>query len=229
MLRTNAGKGRRILVSTATNAGIARAVADHLSLFDEVVTRDSRAKDKAGKGDDFEGRFGAAGFDYVGGAAGDLAILAAAHRGYLIGASRAAVSRARQLGDKVQVLSKRPSRLKALVKVLRPHQWAKNALVVVPLLLAPGRPTLHQLFAAAVAAISFSLCASAGYVFNDLLDVEADRAHKRSAAAPSPLAISPSSMGRLSSSPSSSPASVSRRSRCRLRSSACSAFTSWRP
>jgi 4-hydroxybenzoate polyprenyltransferase len=68
--------------------------------------------------------------------------------------------------------------LKALVKVARPHQWAKNALVVVPVLLAPGRPSPAQLIAAVLAAISFSLCASSGYVFNDLLDVEADRAHR---------------------------------------------------
>jgi len=71
-----------------------------------------------------------------------------------------------------------PSRLKAIVKVMRPHQWAKNALVVLPVLLAPGRPSPGLIGAAALAAISFSLCASAGYVFNDLLDVEADRAHQ---------------------------------------------------
>jgi 4-hydroxybenzoate polyprenyltransferase len=72
----------------------------------------------------------------------------------------------------------RPSFIVSFVKVLRPHQWAKNALVVTPVLLAPGHPSLWQLTAAAIAAASFSLCASAGYVFNDLRDVEADRAHR---------------------------------------------------
>jgi 4-hydroxybenzoate polyprenyltransferase len=76
------------------------------------------------------------------------------------------------------ILSSRPSRLEATIKVLRPHQWAKNALVVLPVALAPGRPSLHQVTSAILAAIAFSLCASAGYVFNDLLDVEADRAHR---------------------------------------------------
>ena len=40
----------------------------------------------------------------------------------------------------------------AAVKVLRPHQWAKNALVVLPVLLAPGLPSLHLLLSALLAA-----------------------------------------------------------------------------
>lgn len=69
------------------------------------------------------------------------------------------------------------SRPRALVKALRPHQWAKNALVLLPTLLAPGVPRLESIFAAVVAATAFSFGASAGYVLNDLLDIEADRKH----------------------------------------------------
>lgn len=67
--------------------------------------------------------------------------------------------------------------LRALVLELRPHQWAKNGLVLVPTLLAPGIPKPHTIGLALVAVFAFSLCASAGYVLNDLLDIEADRAH----------------------------------------------------
>ncbi|HEY4159670.1 MAG TPA: UbiA family prenyltransferase [Polyangiaceae bacterium] len=77
----------------------------------------------------------------------------------------------------VSVASPRPNMLRALLKELRLHQWAKNALVVMPVLLAPGLPSAAALTRALLAALSFSLCASAGYVFNDLLDLEADRAH----------------------------------------------------
>src|SRR5919106_6629854 len=72
----------------------------------------------------------------------------------------------------------RRSRLKALVKVVRPHQWAKNGLVALPVLLAPGLPSVDQWLASGLAVLAFSLCASAGYVFNDLRDVEADREHR---------------------------------------------------
>ncbi|MFO0553915.1 MAG: UbiA family prenyltransferase [Polyangiaceae bacterium] len=66
---------------------------------------------------------------------------------------------------------------RALIKQLRLHQWAKNALVLVPALLAPGRPRLDLIGRGLLAALAFSLAASAGYVLNDLLDLEADRAH----------------------------------------------------
>ncbi|HKP60063.1 MAG TPA: UbiA family prenyltransferase [Polyangiales bacterium] len=67
--------------------------------------------------------------------------------------------------------------LRALIKELRIHQWTKNALVAVPVVLAPGVPSIELIVRALLAALAFSLCASAGYVLNDLLDVEADRAH----------------------------------------------------
>ncbi len=73
--------------------------------------------------------------------------------------------------------SPRPSRLKAALKVLRLHQWSKNALVIVPVLLAPRALSSGAFGHAALAALALSLCASAGYVLNDLVDVAADRAH----------------------------------------------------
>src|SRR5437867_7016627 len=67
--------------------------------------------------------------------------------------------------------------LRVAIAELRPHQWAKNALVVLPMLLAPGTPSAATVFQSVVALVAFSLCASAGYVLNDILDIEADRAH----------------------------------------------------
>ena len=61
--------------------------------------------------------------------------------------------------------------------LLRPPQWIKNALVLAPLLfggrLFEPRPVLRTL----AAFVAFCLAASAGYVMNDLRDVESDRAH----------------------------------------------------
>lgn len=66
---------------------------------------------------------------------------------------------------------------RAVFREIRPHQWSKNLLVLVPIALAPGIPRAHAAFLGLVAALAFSLCASAGYVLNDLLDINADRAH----------------------------------------------------
>lgn len=64
------------------------------------------------------------------------------------------------------------------LRVLRPHQWLKNGLVFLPIL------TAHQFDMATVqnavlAFLAFSLIASSVYVLNDLVDIEADRAHPR--------------------------------------------------
>jgi 4-hydroxybenzoate polyprenyltransferase len=177
-LRAAAQKGRTLVLSTAADARVAEAVAQRLGFFSEVIASDGAQNLKAGeKRQSLQARF-PGGFDYIGDTGADLPVLDAAQRAYLVAASPALVRRSRALGSKVRVLSVRPSPLRPLIKVLRPHQWAKNALVAVPVLLAPGLPSLHRLFTAAVAAFSFSLCASAGYVFNDLIDVEADRAHR---------------------------------------------------
>ena len=68
------------------------------------------------------------------------------------------------------------STFKMWAKLLRVHQYAKNALVFVAL------GTAHQFnptafLDAACAFVAFSLCASCVYIFNDLADIEADRAH----------------------------------------------------
>lgn len=77
------------------------------------------------------------------------------------------------------------SRLPDLMRALRPIQWAKNLLLFVPLALTPdqwGDADKHRtLFFAFVA---FSLCASAGYILNDLLDRDADRAHPQKSKRP---------------------------------------------
>lgn len=70
-----------------------------------------------------------------------------------------------------------------LLTVLRPHQWLKNLLILLPVL-AAHRLSWEPLLVAVLAFASFSLCASGGYVLNDLLDVGADRLHSRKRSRP---------------------------------------------
>ncbi len=68
--------------------------------------------------------------------------------------------------------------LTTFLEAIRVHQWAKNLLLFVPLITgykiaAPGA-TENVL----IAFLSFSICASSVYLLNDLLDLEADRAHQ---------------------------------------------------
>jgi 4-hydroxybenzoate polyprenyltransferase len=89
---------------------------------------------------------------------------------------RAALRKARI--TPVRTFEERAYPLKAWLKAIRLHQWAKNVLIFLPLLLAHAwAPGLVA--GAALAFLSFGLCASATYIVNDLLDLEADRQHPR--------------------------------------------------
>jgi 4-hydroxybenzoate polyprenyltransferase len=112
----------------------------------------------------------------VGDSHADLHVFAEAQKGFLVGAS-ASTARAAARSGNVEVVSLKPSALRALIKQMRLHQWSKNALVLLPLMLSPDQHSLSMLLRTVIAALAFSLCASAGYVFNDLLDLGADRQH----------------------------------------------------
>ena len=68
-------------------------------------------------------------------------------------------------------------RWRTLLRALRVHQWAKNALVFVPRLAAHKATQVPLLLQALLGFVSFSLCASSVYVLNDLLDLDSDRRH----------------------------------------------------
>ena len=64
-----------------------------------------------------------------------------------------------------------------LLRALRVHQWVKNLLVFVPIVMAHLLTDAHSLLASGRAFVAFSLLASSVYLTNDLFDLEADRAH----------------------------------------------------
>ena len=61
--------------------------------------------------------------------------------------------------------------------MIRPHQWVKNVFVFIPLFFGGSLMNPGCLLAAAVAFMAFSFIASSIYCLNDIIDVEADRAH----------------------------------------------------
>ena len=62
------------------------------------------------------------------------------------------------------------------MKLLRPQQYAKNALVFVPLLTSHIFTT-EALITATTAFVAFCCCASSVYIVNDIVDLELDRRH----------------------------------------------------
>ncbi len=64
------------------------------------------------------------------------------------------------------------------IKVLRPWQWAKNILILIPALL--NKPfSLHNIENAFLGFALFSIFVSGNYILNDISDIENDKAHPK--------------------------------------------------
>ena len=76
------------------------------------------------------------------------------------------------------------SKIKAILISLRPKNWIKNGFLFIPLIFSgklayPGYLNLELL-----AVIAFSFCSSAIYLFNDIIDFEADKLHSKKSSRP---------------------------------------------
>ncbi|MFC0199744.1 UbiA family prenyltransferase [Paracoccus rhizosphaerae] len=174
-------EGRKVALVSAADHRQVKAVAAHLGLFDLVTSTGSSGVDgnlrgKA-KADFLIGQFGAQGFDYLGDSATDLPVWKEARRAFGVRLSPGLQRRATAMGiDLVKVGDAGGWPMPALIKACRPHQWAKNLLILLPVLASQD---LAGLPAALLAILCFSLTASAIYIVNDLLDLPSDRMHPR--------------------------------------------------
>jgi 4-hydroxybenzoate polyprenyltransferase len=67
--------------------------------------------------------------------------------------------------------------LPALLELLRPQQWIKNAFVGAPLFFTPAALSWHSVHQVGAGIASFCALASAVYILNDAIDRDADRLH----------------------------------------------------
>ncbi|WP_295454103.1 UbiA family prenyltransferase [uncultured Thiodictyon sp.] len=178
-LQAERAAGRRLVLATAADRRIAEAVAARVGLFDTVLATEA-GRNLKGEAKAFElvERFGKDGFDYVGDSHADLPVWREARRAIVVGGpglERAA----RRVAEVERVFAPQHGRATALLRAMRPHQWVKNLLLFLPLVAAHAATDGARLLAAALAFLAFGLSASAVYLFNDLLDLAADRRHPR--------------------------------------------------
>ena len=177
--------GRKIVLATAADARLAHLVADHLGFFDEVIASDGTRNLKgATKGAALVERFGKGGFDYLGDSHVDHAVWQHANAAYVVGASRKVVEQSQRDYHVRQVFDAPRGGAKAMLKALRPHQWAKNMLIFVPLITSHQLGNPVMVLRAIAAFFAFSFIASAVYILNDLIDLPNDRRHKRKSKRP---------------------------------------------
>jgi 4-hydroxybenzoate polyprenyltransferase len=180
LLREHAA-GRAIYLATAADRTLADRIAEEQRIFAGVLASDGSNNLAGGnKLQAFRERFGQ-GFSYIGNARPDIPILTACQQPMVANPDRALMDGLRKARVvPAHIFRDQVPGVKAWLKAIRLHQWAKNVLIVLPLLLAHVWNAPHPLApiaGALIAFVSFGLCASATYIVNDLLDIEADRRH----------------------------------------------------
>ncbi|WP_089725674.1 UbiA family prenyltransferase [Candidatus Thiosymbion oneisti] len=171
--------GRRLILVTAANERFAEAIALNLGIFHRIVASNAtvnlsgrrkleRLQDLSGDG----------GFDYAANAMVDLPVWEQAGEALLVNPEPGVKAAVERRGKVTRVFEDRTGNpLKHYLKALRIHQWLKNLLVFVPLLLAHRFGDLVLVGQALLAFLAFGLCASSVYLLNDLLDLPDDRRH----------------------------------------------------
>lgn len=175
-LKAERKRGRALVLCSASNNVVVQKISDLLGIFEHAQGSDDRlnlAGEKKWRA--IEARYGAA-FTYAGNSHRDVPIWRRCGAAVLVGN----VDRLRRaLPDTVSVEEVFPVRRGGVaqwLRALRTYQWAKNALVLVPLLLS-GFTAAEPLAASLLTFVAFSLAASATYLVNDLMDLSVDRAH----------------------------------------------------
>jgi 4-hydroxybenzoate polyprenyltransferase len=179
-LRAEKARGRMLILATAADRATAAAVNAHLRLFDEIFASDGTKNLKgARKAAALVERFGEGGFVYAGNDRSDLEVWRHANSAIVVNASASISAKAATASAIEKRLDDSPSPGFAALRALRPYQWVKNFLVLVPIATAhalndpAGWANAGWIFGA------FCATASAIYIINDLLDLKADRTHPR--------------------------------------------------
>ena len=177
-LREQKALGRRLVLATASDKKYAQQIADHLGIFDAVIASDGELNVSGlNKLKQLEALFAGQSFDYAGNAHIDTAVWKSAQHAVVVNPGSGVAAAAAKASDVIASFDDRGSSLGAFFRAIRPHQWLKNGLIFVPLVLSHHLLDLPYVLGAILACIAFSVCASSVYLLNDLLDLPADRQH----------------------------------------------------
>ncbi len=172
--------GRPVILATAADQGLAQAVADHLGLFDRVLASDGQQNLSAeAKATVIQQQVGAGGFEYLGNSRADLPVWRHSSRAIAVNPT---ISRPKIEAQGITLEAYWPREVPlwcAILRSMRLHQWAKNVLVFVPLILSHNLLNVTAIVQSLLAFLAVSFMASAVYIANDALDVQADRHHHR--------------------------------------------------
>jgi len=177
-LKEQRALGRELHLVTASPQIVADGVADRLGVFASATgSRDGINLKGAAKAEFLRTRF-PEGFAYAGNDSSDIDVWRHASSILTVATTEKVRQTASQLGVTVErdFPAERP-RLTSWLRMMRIHQWSKNLLILVPLILAHGYTEQDSVITQLLGFVCMGLVASGTYIFNDLSDLDADRIH----------------------------------------------------
>jgi 4-hydroxybenzoate polyprenyltransferase/phosphoserine phosphatase len=177
-VKKHADAGHYVVLTTAAHRSIADAIKARFPFIAEVIGTegedDLKGKTKAQR---LRERF-PDGFTYAGDSPADLEVWRTGADCVLVGAAPSVARQASKLGVPRAVFPREAKwGLTLLRRSLRLHQWVKNALLFVPLVLGGKASDPSAWGKAGIGFLALSLAASATYIINDLWDLPNDRKH----------------------------------------------------
>ncbi|MFT5481771.1 MAG: 4-hydroxybenzoate polyprenyltransferase/phosphoserine phosphatase [Halieaceae bacterium] len=176
-LQLEKSAGRTLILATGSDSALAQPIAEHLQIFDRVMASDGLCNlTREHKRTALVTEYGEGGYDYLGNSSADIPVWASA-RHSLVVAAPGTLQRLSRHTRFDEVFSLPAAGFKVWLRALRVHQWLKNLLLFIPLILAHNQGAAELLPLVVFAFLTFSLCSSAVYVINDLMDLPNDRRH----------------------------------------------------
>jgi 4-hydroxybenzoate polyprenyltransferase len=177
-LKQEAAKGRKIHLVTAMDPSLAADIAKRFEIFQSVLSVEQDAGlCCASRGSRLQQLF-PEGFVYVGRDTTDVTVWKSAQAAVVVAEDARLADAVRSAGTPVErALETRTRKGASWIKSLRLHQWAKNLVVLVPVVLGWRQLTPASLMTALVMTGLLCLVASLTYVVNDIADLASDRKH----------------------------------------------------
>ena len=175
-LQTQKKKNRELILISASSQKAVDQVKNHMKIFDAAFGSDANTNLKGqAKLEKIKTLTDGSSFAYAGNSRDDMVIWNEASQAVIVNCEITAANSER-FENALSFDPPEPT-LGQLLRSVRPHQWLKNLLVFIPLVLSHQLLDTGLISILFVTFISFSLCASSVYLMNDLFDLAHDRNH----------------------------------------------------
>jgi 4-hydroxybenzoate polyprenyltransferase len=179
-LQSKREEGFNLWLCTASNDRLGSLVAEYLHIFNGVMaSTDETNLSGRVKAKRLVEEFGEKQFAYCGNNHIDLIVWRVSQLAVVVNGSESLTKKTQGLVRIWATFPMKTGFFGSIFRALRVHQWIKNILVLIPLVLAHKLGDISSVQNAIQAFIVFSFCASSVYILNDMLDLEVDRMHPR--------------------------------------------------